>query len=58
MNKRIKINKGKVHACFKCETCGNIEWEDYPSARQRAYSHAVNTGHKVIGEIGYFYHYN
>ena len=48
--------KFHVHELFTCE-CGK-DWQDYTNARRRAYAHAMQTGHKVRGEVGVAYHYH
>lgn len=53
----MKISSGKVHSIFHCHTCG-LEWQDFKNARKNAYSHAKNKGHRVTGEVGFYYHYN
>lgn len=53
----IIIESGIVHALFSCEDC-DMEFQDFKTARRRAYQHAKTKHHKVIGEVGVFYHYD
>lgn len=48
------INKWIIHTILTCqeETCG-LKWEDYRTAVKLARKHSAETGHKVLGEIGY-----
>ena len=57
MNKEIKCEQFRTSALFECYDCGK-QWQDLKKARKQAYQHAKKTGHKVMGEIGWAYHYN
>jgi hypothetical protein len=54
---KVTSKRMRVHALFECCDCGR-RWEWFMTARELAYKHAKNTGHKVSGEIGTSYHYN
>lgn len=56
MKKEIKSDHWNVHAIFNCNGCDK-SWQDFTTARQKAYAHAKNTGHDVRGEIGVAYQY-
>lgn len=44
------LNEDVTGANFRCLDCAK-EWQDYRTARSKAYRHALLTGHKVSGEI-------
>ena len=55
MNK-VSTKRYRTSAIFHCRDCGK-RWEDYNTAREKAYRHARALGHKVTGEIVTAYHY-
>jgi len=57
MSKEVKCEQFRTSSLFKCYDCRK-QWQDLKKARQQAYQHAKNTGHRVRGEIGWAYHYN
>jgi hypothetical protein len=57
MADEIKTQRYRTSALFNCSDCDK-NWEDHNTARQQAYNHARQTGHKVTREICTGYHYN
>lgn len=53
----METTKGVIHAIFECCDCGKI-WEDFITARKKAYQHARKYKHIVKGDIGYGVIYN
>ena len=53
----MKTKTHVIHAVFSCYDCDK-RWEDWRTARKKAYEHAKSTGHKVIGETATAVTYN
>jgi len=45
-----------IHCIATCKTCGE-ERQDYRIARGWAYHHSRRTGHHVLVEVAYCFHY-